>query len=157
MLGIIIGTVCLFGLVKVTRGHHRRHHRHHQEGRRGRCGHRHHGRRGLLDALDLGRDQEREVRQAIDELRGRAREHRDERDRTRNDLATALRADSFDEDLFGELFVRHDDVIRELRKAGLDAFARIHAALDPDQRERIAHLVESGRRFPFGGPFRSAW
>lgn len=151
MLGIIIGTVCLIGLVKVTRGgcrgrgHWRGHRRHHR------------GPGGWRDALDLSREQEREIRAAISDLRGRAREHKDERARTRDDLATGLRADSFDEDLFGELFVRHDDVLRELRKAGIDAFARIHAVLDPEQRERLAGLVESGRRLPFGGPYRSAW
>lgn len=154
MLGIIIGTICLLGLLAVTR-HHRGHRGHHRHG----CGHRgrRHGRRGLVDLLDLSREQEREIRDALSDLRGRAREHADERTRTRDDLATGLRADSFDEDLFGELFVRHDDVLRELRKAGIDAFARIHAALDPDQRERLASFVASRRRSPFFGPYRSAW
>jgi hypothetical protein len=90
----------------------------------------------LFERLDLTPAQEKVVRAEVDRLRERAR---------------ALRGDSLDETALADMFVRHDDRLRELREELGGALGRIHLALDERQRERLADLVERG----FGrGPYR---
>lgn len=156
MLGILIGTVCLVGLVKVIR-----------RARRGRFGFGRRspwGRRGfggpgsflrsILERLDATPAQERVIASAVQEVQGEASKSRGELRRSRADLAKAIRGPNFDEVLFGELFARHDEAIETMRKSVFGAMARVHEALDEQQRARLADLIESGR----GAfrPFRSA-
>ncbi len=161
MLGFLIGFASLAGLIAVLkrsrrgcgRGWHggwhegRGHHRHGFEG----------GRRGWLSwvssRLDATPGQEKEIARAVEELVEKARELKRESKASRDDVARVLRSESLDENALGELFSRHDDALRELHKAFADALGRIHAALDPDQREKLAELLES-KRFGFGGPYR---
>ena len=70
----------------------------------------------------------------------------------------AMRAATFDEVLFGDLFSRHDTALESIRKSVVGALARTHDALDERQRARLADLVERGpaifRRRSWGfGPF----
>jgi uncharacterized membrane protein len=186
MLGFLIGTACLIGLVKVLRG-----------GRWGRWGH--HapmraacggGRSGLCDedprgfdgrwghdgydgydgydgpgallrrlmaGLEVTPDQAKVIREAARELRESAKSLRGEPRATRDDLARVARADVLDENALGDLFTRHDDHLRTMRKAFVGALGRVHAVLDDTQRERLASMLERGR--PFGGRPRGpfAW
>lgn len=173
MLGFIIGIGSLIGLIAVLRA-----------GRRGRCGsgwgghggwhgHHHHrgrgwggwhGQRGggartwlrfLFERLETSPGQEREITAAVEELMAKARELREEGNATRNDVAKALRQESLDENALGELFSRHDDRLRDVQKAFAGALGRVHLALDPEQRVRLAEMIESApRNFGFGGPYR---
>jgi uncharacterized membrane protein len=156
MIGFIIGAAVAIGLSRVVRcgarGRRMRGGGRRWRGRRRRWGWRGPWLERAVAELGLSGEQEREVRGAFKELRGRARELRRERDAPRADLAAALRADSFDEELFGAMFVRHDDTLRQARVAGVDFFAIVHQALDPEQRDRLAELV--GGRRGFGGPYR---
>ena len=74
--------------------------------------------------------------------------------------STHMRNESFDEVLFGELFARHDSAIEAMRKAVMGAIGKVHAVLEPKQRERFAELIESGGLFRgfggFGGHERGA-
>jgi Spy/CpxP family protein refolding chaperone len=156
MVGIIVGTVCLIGLVKVTRGHHRwGHHHHHHHG------HRHHGRHPrdrfarLADALDLSGAQRDQVEAEVRAFVKKARSMRGERDASREDLAKAVRGEALDEVTLGEMFARHDDRLRELRMELVERLAKIHAALDDRQRQLLADRIEEG--LGFGGPFRRGW
>lgn len=111
----------------------------------------------LFDRLETTPGQEKVIRAEINGLRDRARLLKDERRRTRDDLASAMRDEGFNEVTMGEMFARHDDVLRELRQDAVGALVRIHDALEPEQRERLAKFLESGRRPLWGGPYRSAW
>jgi Spy/CpxP family protein refolding chaperone len=177
MLGMLIGTVCLIGLIKTLRwgrrgggwGH--RGHRGH-----GGCGGGGYGRRGwggggpwdgddergggwgpgafmrgMFRRLDTTPGQEKVIVQAIDEMRAAAREARGEARTSRTDVAKALRSESFDAVLFGEMFARHDTTLEGVRKAAVGAFAKIHDALDEKQRARLAEMLESGPGFFRGG------
>jgi hypothetical protein len=116
-------------------------------------GSRHGGPEDLLHRLDLTQEQEKvvrvEVRKVVDSVRGL----RDERDQTRGDLARSVRGDGLDEVVLGEMFARHDEKLEGLRNEVVGALGRVHAVLEPAQRERLADLIESGLRRGFG-PYR---
>ncbi len=180
MLGFLFGTLCLIGLVKVLRwgryggacaGH--AHHHHHgwhgggwsrgpRWGGGGHWGaHRERGRggwlRGLFERLDTSPGQEKVIKQAAEEIFASTRELRGELDATRRDIASAMRGPSIDEVALGELFARHDDKLREARKAMVGALANVHDALDERQREQLAELIASGLGgwgASQGGPYR---
>jgi uncharacterized membrane protein len=111
----------------------------------------------LFDRLETTPGQEKAIRAEVRGLRDRAKVLKDERGRTRDDLAAAIRDEGFSEVVMGEMFARHDDVLRELRQDVVGALVRIHSVLEPEQRERLAKVIESGRRPFWGGPYRSAW
>jgi hypothetical protein len=171
MLGILIGTVCLVGLVKTLRWGRRfggyGHYGHGGcAGRRGWGGSWHgeyddfggygdgYGRGGwggpsvflrmLFRRLETTPGQEKVIVSAYEEMREASREARGELRQSRADIAKAMRGASIDEVLFGEMFARHDAALEKLRKAGIGAVAKVHDALDERQRARFADLIESG-------------
>jgi hypothetical protein len=167
MLGFLIGTVCLVGLVKTLRW-----------GRHGGCGYGYrrgwgggyggygpwgdHGGWGdqgyggggwggpsvflrmLFRRLETTPGQEKVIVAAYEEMREAAREARGELKQSRAEIAKAMRGPAIDEVLFGEMFARHDAAMDKLRKAGIGAIAKVHDALDERQRARFADIVESG-------------
>jgi hypothetical protein len=115
--------------------------------------------RGLFERLDTTPGQEKVIQEEVETLRSRFSDLRREWKASGDDLARAMRAESFDETLMGELFARHDDRLREMRKDLVGSLARIHDALDEQQRERVAELLERGRGWKWAGgegPYRSA-
>ena len=103
----------------------------------------------LIGRLQATPDQERVIRGELEQLFEQARGMRSELTLSRDDVARAMRAESFDEEVMGESFARQDDKITELRKAFVGALAQIHDVLDEHQRRRLAELVERG-----GPPWR---
>lgn len=97
----------------------------------------------LFERLDTTPGQEKEIRGAVEELWDKAAEMKRERRASQEDVAQALRSEEFDEELFGNLFSRHDERLRDMQKAFADAFARIHGVLDTEQRERLARWLEN--------------
>lgn len=177
MFGFVIGFLCLFGLVRVLRygrmgacggrmhggwGHH--HHGHHGWG----GGHGWHGGgggggdywlRGLYQKLDATPGQEKVIRAAVDEIKTAMASGKGELEQSRRDIAKAVRTGTVDEVQLGELFARHDEKLREVRKAFVGALAKVNEALDEDQRKRLADMLEGGfGRFGggFGGPYRES-
>ncbi len=180
MLGFLIGTACLIGLIKVLRGGFRRGYGH-GGWSGGSCGggscgggwgHRGHGGhegwgdarqgdgwdrggpfwlRGLFERLGTSPAQEKVIRDAVDEMRRSASDLRDEARHTRGDVAKAVRSASFDETVMGELFARHDTHLEKMRKDTVGVIAKVHAVLDDRQREVLAQIIERG---PFAGGFR---
>lgn len=130
------------------------HDHHHRRGRgRGRGG------RSMwlwhaLERLDLSPAQEKLVKSEIDQLKQKAGGLKQEGTSARADMARSIRGDSFEENALAEMFIRHDDLLHGLRGDLAGALGRIHAALDPAQRERLAEMIESGPRRPWGGPYR---
>ena len=181
MLGFLIGTVCLIGLVKTLRWG--RHHgggcgygrgggggwgrrswgggwEGHQGDHGGGWGDRGGGWGGpsvflrmLFQRLETTPGQEKVIVAAYEEMRAATRDARGELRTTRGDLAKVMRSPAVDEVLFGEMFARHDVALETLRKAAIGATAKIHDALDEKQRARFADLIESGPAFFRGGPW----
>lgn len=166
MLGFLIGFASLVGLITVIKrgrrgcgsgwqgGCHGRGHRHGWHG-----GHEHGGGsrgwlRWLSSRLDATPGQEKEIAAAVEEFLAKARELKREGKSSRDDVARVLRSESLDESALGELFSRHDDALREVQKAFAGALGRIHVALEPEQRAKLAELIESSPRWGFGGPYR---
>ncbi|HEY8143580.1 MAG TPA: hypothetical protein VIG06_12945 [Kofleriaceae bacterium] len=135
-----------------ARGHHHHHHRH---GGFGRGGGRHSYLWHALESLDLTPAQEKVVKTEVAELKDKARGLKDEGKTARADMAASIRGESFEEGSLAAMFIRHDDLLHGLRGDLAGALGRIHAVLDPAQRERLAEMIESsGPRRPWGGPYR---
>ena len=171
MLGFVVGSLCLIGLFKLRRmrrmgwaygygGHH--HGCARDEGfgpgpfagdeRSGGFGFgRRAGLHGLFRALDATPAQEKVILAAVEEVRAAAREARGEWKQSRVDLAGAFRAESFDAEVMGNAFARHDEHLERLRKAVTGALAQIHDALDAQQRARLAEWLDAGGMRGFAG------
>ena len=150
MFGFIFGAACLVGLFAVARGGRRR-------GRHGRWG----GgpwrgaMRRLFERLDTTPGQEKVIVHEMGELEDKMGDLKREVKRSGDDVARAMTAEQLDETILGEVFARHDDALREVRKTMVGSLARVHDALDEGQRKRLAEMLESGGRFRgFGGPYR---
>jgi Spy/CpxP family protein refolding chaperone len=109
--------------------------------------------RGIFERLDTTPGQEKVVKSAFDEVRKAAEGVKDDLVSARGDVAKAFRSEAFDESIAGDLLSRHDAKMDELRKTLVGALAKVHGALDPEQRERLARFLENGPR-RWGGPYR---
>lgn len=114
--------------------------------------------RGLFARLDTTPGQEREIRAAIEELLSSTRDAKAGLKGVREDLARAVRGESFDEIAAGEASVRANVATAAVKDAFEAALKRVHAVLDASQRERLAELLEQGPGFGrrWGNPYRDA-
>jgi hypothetical protein len=184
MFGFVVGTICLILLIKMARvrrriyaagcggyarswgwhgwhGGHAWHGGWHGHGWHGHGWHGHGGvgfrggpLRWLFEELQTTPGQEKAIVAAIEELKSVADAARGEWPLTRKDLAAAFTAPSFDAEHLGHTFARHDDTLRDVRKAIVGALAKIHDALDEKQRARLADLLERGLGSGFFHPYR---
>jgi uncharacterized membrane protein len=109
--------------------------------------------RGLSERLGTTPAQDRVIRNAVEDVIDAARGFKDKVRESRGDVAQAFRNESFDETIMADLLTRHDDAIDNVRKAVVGSLAKIHEALDPDQRAELARWLE--RRGRWQGPYRS--
>lgn len=108
-----------------------------------------------MSALDLSPAQEKLVRTELGALKERARSLRPELRQTRDDVGRAVGGQTFDRGAIDGAFARHDQALGEMRGAITGALERIHAALDDQQRERLAEMLGGARRGgPDAGPYR---
>lgn len=107
--------------------------------------------RRVFHALDTTPGQEKVIRAAVEELVAEMSKHRGEMHKSREDIARAMRSPSFDETVMGELFARHDASLEAIRKATLGALAKTHEALDEEQRQRLASMIERAGKFGWRG------
>jgi hypothetical protein len=106
--------------------------------------------RRILEHVRATPAQERVVSAAVEEFRDELKKNTGgEGRRTRKEIVDALRRSTFDGVLLGEQFARHDTILENGRKAFVGLVAKIHDALEPEQRERLADLLERGPRFGF--------
>jgi Spy/CpxP family protein refolding chaperone len=168
MFGFFIGTACLIGLaVSIGRGHRHGHgHGHgHGYGGFGGCGpgggrFRHHGgpfggfaRRGLyrvFERLETTPGQEKAILAALEELKEHAKDARSDVRGTARDAAEAFRSEDFDTNAFAGLFDAHFTRAEGMRDEVAKALSKIHEVLAPEQRERLADMLESRLRFMRG-------
>ncbi|MBK6513011.1 MAG: periplasmic heavy metal sensor [Polyangiaceae bacterium] len=156
MFGFLFGTACLVGLIVMIK-----------RARHGRWGHGYHGRgfgrRGMLNRLfyrlETSPSQEKAIMSAFQEVELAVGALRPELEATRADVASVLKEETFDEGRLGAAFARHDEAFRRVQTAIGGALAKVHGALDREQRERLATLVERRMFGRFGrarGPYREA-
>ncbi|HEY8074549.1 MAG TPA: periplasmic heavy metal sensor [Labilithrix sp.] len=117
--------------------------------------------RAIFSRLDTTPGQEKEIRSALEDLRKTARESKESLGASREAVARAVRHETFDEIAIGEATVKADAAAGQVKQAFEAALRRIHAVLDPKQRERLAELLEKGPRGfgggggGWGGPYRT--
>ena len=112
--------------------------------------------RAILEHVRATPAQERVIGAAFEEFRDDLKKAGGgEGRRTRQEIIDALRRPTFDGVVLGEQFARHDTMIESVRKSFVGLIAKIHDALEPEQRDRLAELVDRGPRF-FGG-LRGGW
>src|SRR5690606_10052276 len=104
--------------------------------------------------LDTTPRQERAIEDAMDEVRRAAEDFRDGIFDAKGEVAQAFRSESFDAEIMADILSRSDDKLDELRKAFVGALAKVHEALDAEQRERLASWMGRARRH-WQGPYRS--
>lgn len=149
MFGIFFGILCLIAFVAVWRGRFRRGcHGGYGYGRRFGGGGRF--RRGgyfglyrLFEELDTSPGQEKAIRSALDELRQSFAALRPRLKETRHGVAAAFGGEAFDADAALRAFDAPLQGVSEGRGAVVSAIAKIHEALDVDQRRRLARFVET--------------
>lgn len=171
MLGFIVGTACLFGLIRTLRcgGCHRGGYGdgggcgggrcggrwggdEHGHGH-GRWGHRGGGRwddgaavrfmlRPLFERLATTPGQERVILDAADAMRARVAASKEALRATAGDAAKAFRGERFDEGVMGESFAKQDEALEATQKAVFEALQKVHDALDERQRRDFADHVE---------------
>jgi hypothetical protein len=106
--------------------------------------------RHILEHVRATPAQERVITAAFEEFRDEMKKNvGGEGRRSRKEIVDALRRSTFDGVLLGEQFARHDTILESGRKAFVGLVAKTHDALEPEQRERLADLVERGPRFGF--------
>jgi len=111
--------------------------------------------RHLFSRLDTTPGQEKVIKSALDELRAAADKIKGDVKAARPEVANAIRMEQFDETAFGEISHKIDEAAQALRRATVDAVAKIHVALDERQKKLLGDLIESGPRFrDWGGPYR---
>lgn len=144
MFGFFFGGLCLIGLSALLWSRPRL-------GRFGRgCHGRGHGRYGLygvLDRLDTAPGQEKAILAAVDELRDMTHPLHERVRQSRAELAGALRGDRFDDQAIDGVVRRHSEDLTALGAAFASSLRKVHDALDPEQRRKLARIIESGWGF----------
>ncbi|HEY6462884.1 MAG TPA: periplasmic heavy metal sensor [Polyangiaceae bacterium] len=149
MLGFIIGTVCLIGLVKVLRR---------GRGWHGRWGHGGYGPqayggrrrwflRSAFERLETTPGQEKAIVSAIDELKQNRAIVREEAQHTREDLARVVASGLVDDAALEETFARHDRALAQLRVAFVETVKKVSETLDERQRKQVADFLQRSSRF----------
>jgi Spy/CpxP family protein refolding chaperone len=173
-MGFLFGTACLIGLFVMIAKH--RHHRRwggHWGG--GRCGGRGWGggydsfddswgrgdgpgggrgvflRSGLLRHLSMrlgaSPGQEKVIASAADEVMDAGRSAHEQMRASKKEMAELFAGPSFDESLLVDVFSRQDETIRGFRQTVAGALGKVHEALEPEQRQRLADLITRGNGF----------
>jgi Spy/CpxP family protein refolding chaperone len=141
MFGFIIGTLSLIGFIKVLRW-----------GRGGRWGS---GRnwmmRRLFQHLDTTPGQEKVIAQAFENAQRVMWQTRSQFFNSRTAFAAAMRGESFDSAGVNAAFDAQQASVDDVKKALREGMQAIHEALTPEQRTRLADLVEFGPARMHGG------
>lgn len=103
--------------------------------------------RAMFQRLDTTPGQEKVIQQAYEDLREKGRAAKTEMKAARAEVAKAMRSTSFDEVAVGTATAQIEAVMDSMRKAAIDAFAKVHEALDERQRGMFADFIENGPRF----------
>lgn len=97
--------------------------------------------RFLIHKLDLSEEQVMDVAEALNDYRLERAQAEIDRQRAHKLLADALRGDTFDDEKAAEAAERQADAARALQQAHSEALRRLHGALNPSQRQKLAFLI----------------
>jgi Spy/CpxP family protein refolding chaperone len=100
--------------------------------------------RFLAHQLGLEERQLAELARILDDLKTERAQAEVDRRRTAAALADALAGETFDAAKAAEAGELRVQSAARLRDAVLEALRRMHAALNPEQRARLAYLIRSG-------------
>lgn len=100
--------------------------------------------RFLAHKLELDDRQVAELARILDELKTERAQAEVDRRRTLAALADAVAGEAFDATRAAEAGAARVQSADRLRTAVLKALEQIHAALQPDQRARLAYLIRTG-------------
>lgn len=158
MFGIFFGILCLVALVAVWRGRSQpgcgmglHFGRGRRSGRRAGAGrHAGFGLYRLFEQLDTSPGQEKAIRSALDELQSSFAALRPRVKEARHGVAVVLDSEAFDSDAAARALDAPLHDVTESRGAVVSAIAKIHEALDRDQRRRLARFLEA---FPYRRAF----
>ena len=103
--------------------------------------------RRVSSELNATPAQEKALREVLGNLREVMSKNRDVLKAARGDVARTLRSESFSEEALAEVIARHDEVHDRMRKAVVDALAKVHTSFDSAQREKLAELIAHGPSF----------
>lgn len=141
MFGFLVGTLSLIGFIKVARW--------------GRYGHRGGARRWMMrrlfQQLDTTPGQEKVIASATETAERAMWQAREKFVAARAAYAKAMRAETFDSAAVNEAFEVQQAAADEVKKTVREGMQQIHEALSPEQRNRLADLVEFGPRHMHGG------
>lgn len=170
MLGFIIGTFCLIGLIRTLKagrhggwGHGWGHHGYgcHPGDSAGRGRRRWRSKRAWLrymfERLDTMPGQEKAILAIADQVGAMLREARSDWEKAREDMARALRAETLDQAALSDASTRLDEASQRLRETISSALGQLHELLDQRQREELADMLTAARS-PLDrehGPYRS--
>lgn len=144
MFGFVIGTLSLIGLIGVLKGGY------HPGHRGGFGGPRRWMARRLFEYLDTTVGQEKVLEEVLESLETKASAVHDQLHVARSSFARAMRGEHFDGAAVGEAFEAEQASLEELKKALREGLAKVHEALNPEQRRRLAELIEFGPRAMHG-------
>lgn len=159
MFGFVLGTLCLLGFIAVWRRRHGWYRHAFYSGYgpgcgpargygRGRLGWRQRfGLYRVFEELDTSPGQEKAIRSALGELRGTFAALRPQLVETRQSLAAALTSEPLDTAALERSLQSRLAEASNVSPALASAVAKIHDALDADQRKRLARLVDA---LPYG-------
>jgi hypothetical protein len=99
---------------------------------------------GLFRRMDATPAQERVLLEAVEQVEGALEAAAREARGWGADLARAVQGEQLDAQPLRERFARQDVAREELRRTLLGALARVHEALQPDQRRVLARALDWG-------------
>lgn len=129
MFGFVVAGASLVGLVLIARRHRRR----------GLGGH------WLFRKLDASPGQEKALRGALNEARDVALEMREDGREARQALAALFRAETLEHEVLERWLEERAERFNALKLRLFSQLQAVHAALDPEQRERVARWLSTRR------------
>lgn len=100
--------------------------------------------RFLAYKLDLDEQQVAELARILSELKTERAQAEVDGRRVTAAFADAIAAEQFDDQRAGDAGAMRVATAEHLRDAVIKALGRIHALLEPEQRERLAYLIRTG-------------
>jgi Spy/CpxP family protein refolding chaperone len=100
--------------------------------------------RFLAHKLDLDEAQVTELARILNDLKTERAQAAVDHRRSTSAIADAVAGEALDETKLGSAVTERVKTAERLRDAVVRAIGRIHAVLQPDQRERFAYLIRTG-------------
>lgn len=102
----------------------------------------------LTDELDLDDKQSQHLNKIKEEILAKGKEYRKHRRVIKDEILAQINSDAVSEDKLNSVFEQQEPYRKEMRKFMISKFAEFHKTLKPEQRTKLAELVEKfSKRF----------